>query len=169
MIHCGINDLKHHSVKSEHDVKCIFNNFKSKLLLVRKFNPTANLFISPILPTKNQDFNKRANIFNQLITSELPQSNLNVTCIHSFDRFLDHDGFLSRELSRQYDRFGYVDMLHLNDTGSRLLAGLVKSGIFNKLNGGVMRRKRDSRVNERSFAAVVSAESGGYLPPDGTS
>ena len=105
---CGINDLKHQSVKSEHDVKCIFNNFKSKLLLVRKFNPTANLFISPILPTKNQDFNKRANIFNQLITSELPQSNLNVTCIHGFDRFLDHDGFLSRELSRQYDRFGYV-------------------------------------------------------------
>ena len=169
VIHCGINDLKHHSVKSEHDVKCIFNNFKSKLLLVRKFNPTANLFISPILPTKNQDFNKRANIFNQLITSELPQSNLNVTCIHGFDRFLDHNGFLSRELSRQYDRFGYVDMLHLNDTGSRLLAGLVKSVIFNKLNGGAMRRKRDSRVNGRSFAAVLSAESGGSLPPDGTS
>ena len=71
--------------------------------------------------------------------------------------------------SRQYDRFGYVDMLHLNDTGSRLLAGLVKSVIFNKLNGGAMRRKRDSRVNVRSFAAVFSAESGGSLPPDGTS
>ena len=37
---------------------------------------------------------------NQLITSELPQSNLNVTCIRGFDRFLDHDEFLSRELSR---------------------------------------------------------------------
>ena len=32
-----------------------------------------------------------------------------------------------------------------------------------------MKRKRDSRVNGRSFAAVVSAESGGSLPPDGTS
>ena len=51
--------------------------------------------------------------------------------------------------------------------GSRLLAGLVKSVIFNKLNGGAMRRKRDSIVNGRSFAAVVSAESGGSLPPDG--
>ena len=54
VIHCGIIDLKHHSVKSDHDVKCIFNNIKSKLLLVRKFNPTANLFISPsyLLKTK---------------------------------------------------------------------------------------------------------------------
>ena len=60
-----------------------------------------------------------------------------------------------------------IDFLTMR--GSRLSARLVKSVILNKLNGGAMRRKRDSRVNGRSFAAVFSAESGGSLPPDGTS
>jgi hypothetical protein len=114
---------------------------KLKVKSIKSLNSKANIFICPMLPTKLHDLNRRAILFNSLLREDL-HSNLGVTPIDGFDGFLDNDNILSRDLSKKLDKYGNIDNLHLNWKGTALLASLIKSAIFQRLNGGVDRRRR---------------------------
>ena len=75
--------------------------------------------------------------------------------VDGFMQFAQNNA-LARELSKQFDRHGQPDMLHLNRTGARVLAGLIKQSIFLRLNGGRDKRRRTGRVNGRLYSNVAS-------------
>jgi len=79
-----------------------------------------------------------------------------VVYVGGFERFA-HNHVLADDLSKQYDRHGRPDILHLNKSGARVLAGLIKRSIFFRLNGGVDRRRFAARVDGRLYSNVASA------------
>merc|ERR1712150_43968 len=91
--------------------------------------------------TKDSNINRKAMCFNRMLFDDLCMSNLGVTPVCGFDEFLDSNLLLSRKFSRQFSREGQHEMLHLNETGTRMLANYIKSSIFLKLNNGVDKRK----------------------------
>ena len=156
VVMCGINDIRSSKVKGGNDIRTLYHSLKLKVKSIKYLNNKANIFICPILPTKLHDLNRRAIFFNSLLREDL-LSNLGVTLVDGFDGFLDED-ILSRDLSKRLDKHGNIDNLHLNWKGTALLASLIKSAIFQKLNGGVDRRRRQtsqfnrpSRVDGESY------------------
>ena len=161
---CGINDIRSPSVNHPHDVHSLYNQLKCKVKDIKSLNPKCNLFVCPLLPTKSSELNKKVNCFNERIFNDLTKLNLGVQCVSGFDRFADHTGVLVSELSRTFDRFNNRDMLHLNETGARVLAGLLKRSIFLRLNGGVDRRTGASRLNGVPYSHMARnhLHRGGY-------
>ena len=158
VIMCGINDLKRDNIRSEQDIENLYNRLKIKFRYIRNFNPRVNLFVCSILPTKSHDLNKRAMRFNDMIFSDLVSCDLRVTRVHGLHRLLDSNDLLSSRLSRHLDKNGRVDLLHINDAGTRLIAGLIKTAVFLRLNKAGDRGRgqiSSSRVNERLFSSVT--------------
>ena len=82
-----------------------------------------------------------------MIFSDLVSSDLGVMRVFGFHRLLDHDGLLSQQMSKRIDKHGRLDQLHINDIGTRLVAGLIKTAVFLRLNKGIdKRRRRTSRA-----------------------
>ena len=109
---------------------------------IRQLNAKANIFVVPILPTKDHDLNRRAIYFNSLIFNDLEHSHLGVIHVLGLDSLLDDNGLLSERFSRQFDNNGRRDVLHLNESGVRRFAGMInKRAIFLRLNKGVDKRK----------------------------
>ena len=99
--------------------------------------------------------NVKVDIFNRLIFFDLLRTCKDVVEVGGFLRFA-RNHVLADELSKQYDRNGRPDMLHLNKSGARVLAGLIKYSVFFRLNGGVDKRRRTDRVDGRSYSNVAS-------------
>ncbi len=141
VVSVGINDLKQRDVNCQRDIDMLYHRYKAKIKLIRQLNAKINIFVVPILPTKNYDLNRRANYFNSLIFNDLQRSNLGVTPVVGLDSFVDGDGLLSEKMSKQFDNNGRRDVLHLNESGVRRFAGMIKRAVFLKLNRGVDKRK----------------------------
>ena len=103
------------------------------------------------MPTKNHEFNRRALYFNSLIFRDLEQAGLGVTRVVGLDDFVDDNGLLSERVSKRYDRFGRLDMLHLNESGSRQFAMMIKKAVFTRLNRGADKRRRSTQFNAASL------------------
>ena len=159
IIMCGINDIKKQNVDYSCNIDNIYNLYQSKVAEIRSLNPKCRIFVCPILPTKNHDLNRGALYFNKLIFEDLIKRDLNVQCVWGFDDFLDGDGsgLLSRNLSKEYNRHNQPDILHLNLSGIRRLAGLIKQSVFSRFKGGKVseRKAGSSRVNGRPYSEVV--------------
>ncbi len=149
---CGINNLKRDSVISAEHVRNIYDSFKSTFELIRHFNPRASLFVCSVLPTKSHNLNKRVEYFNDMIFNDLVSSGLGVMRVFGFHRLLDQEGLLSQQMSKHLDKHGKLDQLHINDNGTRLVAGLIKIAIFLRLNKGIDKRKHTGRVDGRSYS-----------------
>ncbi len=141
VVSVGINDLKQSSVRYQQDIDQIYYEYKCKIKQIRQINAKSNIFVVPVLPTKNHDFNKRAIYFNSLIFSDLERSRLGVIHVLGLESLLDDNGLLSRRFSKEFDSNGRRDVLHLNENGVRRFAGMIKRSIFLKLNRGVDKRK----------------------------
>ena len=176
VIMCGINNIKHHSVNGPSDIDAIYQLYYTKLAEIRKLNPKCKIYVCPILPTKCHQLNRGALYFNSLIFDQLTLGDLRVQYVQGFNSFLEDDGsgLLSRRLSRQVDRNNQPDMLHLNISGVRKLAGFIKQSIFGRLRStGNSRRHTNSasnQVNGRPYASVVGSSSpaGDSMRPPGT-
>ena len=163
---CGTNDIRHNSVNSPEQIHSIFREFKSKVEQIQRVNKRASVFVCPILPTKLYGVNRKASLFNSLISNDLLHCNYGVTAIPDFDGFMDETGFLSEELSRS------GDTLHLNYVGVRKLAKLIKDCIFCTKKS---RTKRNTVKHDMSFASAVNQDNSsaandrdhrdGYQPP----
>jgi len=152
---CGINDVKQPDVKSQSDIVDIYQKLKLKVKQIQKLSPNTTVSICKLLPTKDMLLNEKVNTFNRAIHFNLLQTCKGVQRVDGFMQFAQNNA-LARELSKQFDRHGQPDMLHLNRTGARVLAGLIKQSIFLRLNGGRDKRRRTGRVNGRLYSNVAS-------------
>ena len=152
---CGINDLKSESIKSPSDVRGVYNSLKSKISLIQCINPKAHVFICPVLPTKRAEFNRKGICFNNLIWNELLPSNFGVTFVDGFQNFVDENGLLSRNFSRDLNRFKRPDMLHLNWKGLAKLGSFIRNTVLLRKSGGVDRRRK-TRVDGMSYRDVAA-------------
>ena len=125
-IHCGINDIKHYRCSGQNKVQQKFNELKSKIEETTVLCPTAKLFVSPILPTKSQDWNKRAVYFNKLLFNFCNGSNGKVIA-HNFSGFCDEYGNLRSDMGKYWDP---SDPLHLGSNGIRSLVNIVRQCVF---------------------------------------
>ena len=153
---CGINDVRHPDVESENDVAECYAELKRKVKQIQLLSPsTRAVFVCPLLPTKNLQLNGKVNTFNRLIHFDLVPACKGVVCVEGFMRFA-RNHLLADELSKQFDRFGRQDTLHLNKSGTRVLAGLIKHSVFLRLNGGVDRRRHTGKNDGRPYSLVAS-------------
>ena len=164
VVMCGINDVRRPSVNCPSDVHSIYDQLKSTLRQIKSLNPKCNLFLCPLLPTKDSELNEKVNYFNEISFNDLTKSNFGVLCVSGFCRFADNTGMLGSELSRTFDRSNRRDILHLNETGARVLAGLLKRSVFLRLNRGIDRRSGSSRVNGVPYSHMARDHQhrGGY-------
>ena len=152
---CGINDIKQPDVESHKDVAGCYNKLKLKIKQIKCLSPRTAVFVCRLLPTKSPQLNVKVDIFNRLIFFDLLRTCKDVVEVGGFVRFARNQ-VLADELSKQYDRNGRPDMLHLNKSGARVLAGLIKYSVFFRLNGGVDKRRRTDRVDGRMYNNVAS-------------
>jgi hypothetical protein len=164
IVMCGINDIRNPSVNCPQSVNKIYHELKSKVLQIKSLNPKCHVNICPLLPTKDIELNKKVNCFNDKVFNDLVKSSLGVHCVSGFGRFADNTGMLGQELSRSFDRSNNRDILHLNEIGARVLAGLIKRCIFLRINGGVDRRSGSSRANGVPYSHIARNHQhrGGY-------
>ena len=55
VIHCAVNDVKSRGVESNDDIRAIYNKFVDKVRDIRSINKQANIYVSPLLPTRLHD------------------------------------------------------------------------------------------------------------------
>ena len=122
VIHCGINDFREESISSEDQMKEIYIKFKSKISGIIELNKRARIFVSTVLPTKLTDVNRKVKIFNSFINDDLIRSFEKIKVINNHHKFSTPSGMLSPSLSREYNRQGQPDYLHINVSGICLLA-----------------------------------------------
>ena len=154
---CGINDLRQPQVKCEADIRNLCYTLLNKVKQIKQLNSKCFIYVCPLLPTKIADLNRRVNCFNSILLGALTSMGLGVQCVQGFQGFADHDGMLVHQLSKTLDSRDRPDTLHLNHSGARVLAGLIKRPIFLRFHGGVDRRKGPAnRVDGRPFSSVAS-------------
>ena len=156
VLHCGINDVRQPDVKSENDIADCYNKLKLKIKQIKKLSPsTRTVFVCQLLPTRDLQLNFKVDSFNRLIHFDLLPKCKDVVRVKGFMKFACNQ-VLADELSKQFDKNGRPDTLHLNKSGARVLAGLIKQTVFTRLNGGVDRRHHIGKVNGRLYSSVAS-------------
>ena len=165
VIMAGINNLKSDSIKTPNDVRGVFNTLTSKISMIQNVNPKAHIFVCPVLPTKLQELNRKGMCFNRLIMNELIPSNYGASFLDGFQNFLDENGLLSHDLSRERNKNGRLDFLHLNWKGLAKLGSLIKNTVLLRKSGGVDKRKT-RRVDGTSYRDVAVSRS---IQHDGSS
>ena len=102
----GTNDLKinHNNVLETYQV------LKGKVEQIREVNQQGNIFVCPVLPSRDLAINKKINEFNRLLFHDLQQSNLRVNFVLRFNEFAAH-GVLKDTL---HDKRTPRDILHIN-------------------------------------------------------
>ena len=93
---------------------------------------------------------------------------INKRKLQKSESFLDSNGFLCQNLSKEFDRHQRRDYLHLNWRGVAQLGRLIRSTVLLRAHGGVDKRKRGpNRVDGRTYrdvAAPVEEHSSGQRP-----
>ena len=166
---CGINNIKKVGTINPYELDSIYQLYVSKIKEIRHINPKCKIYVCPILPTKNFELNQCALYFNNLIFTDLVEKDLGVQYVKGFNSFLerDHSGLLAQDLSRELDKQGRQDFLHLNLSGTRMLARYIKQCVFGKFNSNNPstnsnsnnRFIRSNRVNGRSYSSVTESPS----------
>ncbi|NQZ52547.1 MAG: alpha-ketoglutarate-dependent dioxygenase AlkB, partial [Moritella sp.] len=130
VLHVGVNDIKF----VEHSrVTSIINTLEVKCNAIINAFPRSNVYICPILPTK--DPNMIPNVFsmNEGIT-ELAKKYANICLMENYyGLFSDSKGVMKAQVGKYYkgkpnDR----DFLHLGGTGIKLLAGCIKHCVLKR-------------------------------------
>ncbi len=154
ILHCGINDIRQPDVAGEEDIKGIYVALKCKVKAIKHINKRARIYVSPILPTKDADLNKKALLFNSFIFDDL--KSLGTYSIRGYNQFCDINSRLNENLS-----VGESDSLpdiHLNDRGRRLLSVCIKRSLFQDKRSSSSTGTRTQRNNSRG-------SQGGRKPP----
>ena len=134
---CGINDIRHSSIKSQTDVHKIYVSLKHKIELVQHTNSRAKIFICKLLPTRLQHLNNKVNYFNSLLYNDLVAKNYNISLVSGFMDFVDEQGLLAAQFCND------GDYLHLNTYAVRILGNKIKTEIFcrKRKHGGTVMPK----------------------------
>ena len=142
-IHCGINDLKHHRVNRPEKIKEKFEELKCKINEILVLSPNSKLFVSPVLPTKSHDWNRRAVCFNEKLFEYCNVMNGKLQAL-DFQEFCDQYGNLRNDLGKYWNP---SDPLHLGSRGISTLVKIIRQGVFS------------SSVTPASYRDVLSGQS----------
>lgn len=143
LIHCGINDIKHHRVNNNVKVTQKFDELKCKVDEISVLCPSAKLFVSPILPTKSQEWNRRALHFNRLLFDFCNESNGRIVA-PNFNDFCDQFGNLRNDMGKYWNP---SDPLHLGSKGISTLVKIIRQCVFS------------SSVNTLSYSNAITGHS----------
>jgi alkylated DNA repair dioxygenase AlkB len=139
VIMVGTNDLKADGV----DVLETYKLYKGKIEMFREYNMKGNIFICPVLPSRDRKINRNINEFNRYLFDDLLQTNLRVNLVQGFRDFADRDGMLRSSL---HDPRTPNDVLHINDRGYCVLVRLIKLALFS------IKRGKGKLTTGRSYA-----------------
>ena len=161
VISCGVNNIRegtgrHRQNTADIDVDRTFNEFKQKVDLICKLKKNIIIFICPILPTRSTIYNARAIRFNNLIHSQIIDQNYYKCTVIDVLVFCD-SSYNTDLLDHSYSR---GDLVHLNGTGIRKFANIIKDSIYRKYNSG-----KGNRINSRKPYSVALTESLGVRTP----
>ena len=120
---CGTNNLK---IRDANVVE-IYKKYKGKLEEIRKRSPKCNIFVCPVLPSRDHQINNRVFEFNGLLFDDLVHSNLNITLVRGLDVFLDNNLLLKAAF---HDKRTASDVLHINSFGYSALVKCIKTALF---------------------------------------
>ena len=127
-IHCGINDIKHYKINNRDKVSAKFSELKSKINDISVLCPESRVFVSPILPTKSQMWNQRAEYFNKLLFAYMNQSMKFVAL--NFNEFCDNDNKLSDDMGKFWNK---NDPLHLGSKGISTLVKIIRHHVYSSV------------------------------------
>ena len=130
VVHCGINSIRGSSIASDEDVKAVYIKFKSKIYQIMEANKRSRVYVCTLLPTKLNECKSKVLYFNKLILEDLQNSFGNIRIINIFSQFCDVRGLLATNLSRDFNKHGEPDYLHLDERGLRVLSIKIKQAIF---------------------------------------
>ena len=163
ILHCGINDIRNRSPgrlptdPDPADVEAHFDILRKKVLDIKALCPNIAIFVSPILPTKSENLNRRVVEFNEHLT-QFMQHDRRSEGIRSFNMnpLADWKTGLLREDFGVYDTqnscYNRKDSLHLGKNGIRLLAKTFRDGVLKK------------KVTGASYRRVLDRVSGNFRP-----
>ena len=142
VVMCGTNDLKLPNA----DVLNIYKVYKGKIQQMRECNPKGNIFICPVLPSRDSNINSKIFEFNKFLFRDLTKSDLNINVVQGFGQFLERDGLLKASM---HDKRTDADVLHINENGYRILVRQIKNAIFS------LKPKTSKITPGRPYASVA--------------
>jgi alkylated DNA repair dioxygenase AlkB len=126
-VHCGINSIKHYNVTNREKIEEHFGQLKTKIEQIMILCPNSNIFVSPVLPTKRDEWNARVIHFNKCLFAFEHSCGGKFSTL-SFGMFPDpKTGLLRSELGSYWHP---DDVLHLGSNGIRLLVGMVRERVL---------------------------------------
>ncbi len=132
---CGTNNLK----SDDCNVEGTYRVYKGKLEEIQRLNPRVNLFVCPVLPTRDGSINDRVFKFNALLRTDLNICGLKVKIVNGLSSFVDNQGLLKAHL---HDTRTESDVLHINDAGYCMLVRHIKAAIFGNKFGSKVHSSR---------------------------
>ena len=133
LIHCGINNIKHHRVNTRDAIHTCFVNLKNKVEEIRKLCPSSRLVLCPVLPTKRSDWTNRACCFNGFLFEYANRSNGKITTMNAGGFCNNNSGLLADELGLYWKP---DDPLHLGSRGIRVLANMIRHCVYGSATTG---------------------------------
>ena len=120
---CGTNNLK----IDDANVINVYKTYKGKLEEICKRSPKCNIFVCPVLPSRDHKINERIFEFNRLLFDDLVHSNLRISLVRGLNVFLDKHFCLKAAF---HDRRTDSDILHINGFGYSALVKCIKAAVF---------------------------------------
>ena len=164
MIHCAINDVRDRSpgrLESDPhptDVQAHVDILLLKLMTIKKYCPYASIIVSPILPTKSANLNKRCMRFNTILGEFVFNNKLaSGMKLLNFQEFVSWKGdlcVLRVDMGcwdTKTDSYHVKDKLHLGKRGVRLLAHIVRECVLGNKQG---------KGSSGSYRNVITGNSG---------
>ena len=133
---CGTNNLKVENA----NVREIYQKYKGKLEEIRKLSPRSNIFVCPVLPSRDHVINEKVFEFNRFLFDDLVHSGLRINLVRGLNVFLDKNYLLK---SIYHDRRTDSDVLHINNSGYCALVKCIKTALF----GAKTKKEHTGRQN----------------------
>ena len=122
---CGTNDLRCEYISSDHDIHCIVDTLKEKLIQVKQLCPRAKVFCVPVMPSRIPEMNYNISLYNGLV-DEMLYVNFPDIWFDGIYNFVDNSGLLDSRLVRPNDK------IHLGKRGIAKLVTYLKVCVFRR-------------------------------------
>ena len=126
VIACGTNDLRTDSVdktKPDAYIKQLVTSLREKVEDIKLLNPSSNIILMPVLPSRDPKMNEHICKFNGEVYSSEFRRRLQITMPPLYS-FLDRKSMLALNLTRD------SDSIHLGSKGICMFVRIIKEAIF---------------------------------------
>ena len=160
VLHVGINDIKHINISKVPEVVGVL---EEKCKAIMGAFPRSNLYVCPLLPTKDTRKSSRVYSMNVGISRLSSKYSSLLLVDNYFDLFQNSNGLLRDDLGRFWDGKPADDDLHIGKVGIKLLANCVKHTVLRRKGTVEQYAIRDnSNVRSRRSGMNASAFPGQY-------